>query len=1290
MARLGDVGESRCGAGGVEERRCSLRGHWAGTWRGVAGADPALAKAGGAGRGGSFRCRNCQATFPCSYPGKSRSPRTASAVSLSLDQEYSLQTQSIYSPQNRSRMRPGQAGGAPLPLPLPLRLRLVLAFSQGILSCCLAYNVGLPEAKIFSGPSSEQFGYAVQQFINPKGNWLLVGSPWSGFPKNRMGDVYKCPVDLSTATCEKLNLQTSTRIPNVTEIKTNMNLGLTLKRNMGTGGFLTCGPLWAQQCGNQYYTTGMCSDVSPDFQLSASFSPAVQTCPSLIDVVVVCDESNSIYPWDAVKNFLEKFVQGLDIGPKKTQVGLIQYANNPRVVFNLNTFATKDEMIAATSQTSQYGGDLTNTFKAIQFARDFAYSAASGGRPRATKVMVVVTDGESHDGSMLKDVIEQCNNDNILRFGIAVLGYLNRNALDTKNLIKEIKAIASVPTERYFFNVSDEAALLEKAGTLGEQIFGIEGTVQGGENFQMEMSQVGFSADYSPQNDILMLGAVGAFDWSGTIVRGTSHGYSIFPKQAFDQILQDRNHSSYLGYSVAAISTEKNVHFVAGAPRANYTGQIVLYTVNENGNVTIIQAHRGDQIGSYFGSVLCSVDVDKDTITDVLLVGAPMYMNDLKKEEGRVYLFTIVKGILNQHQFLEGPKGFENARFGSAIAALSDINMDGFNDVIVGSPLENQNSGAVYIYNGHKDTIRTKYSQKILGSDGAFRSHLQFFGRSLDGYGDLNGDSITDVSIGAFGQVVQLWSQSIADVAVKATFTPEKITLFNKNAQIILKLCFSAKFRPTRQNNQVAIKYNITLDADRYSSRVTSRGLFKENNERCLQKNMVVNQAQSCSEYIILIQKPSDVVNSLDLRVDISLENAGTSPALEAYSDTVKVFSIPFYKDCGDDGLCISDLVLDVQQLPAVQEQSFIVNNQNKRLTFSVTLKNKKESAYNTGIVANFSENLFFASFSMPADGTEVTCEVGSSQKFLSCDVGYPALKREQQVTFTINFDFDLQNLRNQASISFQALSESQEANNADNSVNLKIPLLYDAEIHLTRSTNINFYEVYSDVNVPSIVHNFEDIGPKFIFSLKVTTGSIPVSMASVIIHIPQYTKEKNPLMYLTGVHVDRAGDISCKAEINPLKLGQTSSSVSFKSENFRHTKELNCRTASCSNVTCWLKDLHMKGEYFINVSTRIWNRTFAASTFQTVQLTAAAEIDTHNPQIYVIEENTVTIPLMITKPDEKAEVPTGVIVGSIIAGILLLLALVAVLWKLGFFKRKYEKMAKNPDEIDETTELNS
>lgn len=49
------------------------------------------------------------------------------------------------------------------------------------------------------------------------------------------------------------------------------------------------------------------------------------------------------------------------------------------------------------------------------------------------------------------------------------------------------------------------------------------------------------------------------------------------------------------------------------------------------------------QIGSYFGSVLCSVDVNGDSVTDVLLVGAPMFMNELKKEEGRVYMFSVRK-----------------------------------------------------------------------------------------------------------------------------------------------------------------------------------------------------------------------------------------------------------------------------------------------------------------------------------------------------------------------------------------------------------------------------------------------------------------------------------------------------------------------------------------------------------------------------------------------------------------------------------------------------------------------
>lgn len=56
-----------------------------------------------------------------------------------------------------------------------------------------------------------------------------------------------------------------------------------------------------------------------------------------------------------------------------------------------------------------------------------------------------------------------------------VLGYYIRNNINTESLIEEIKSIASLPTEKYFFNVSEEAALSTIVGTLGNRIFNIEG-----------------------------------------------------------------------------------------------------------------------------------------------------------------------------------------------------------------------------------------------------------------------------------------------------------------------------------------------------------------------------------------------------------------------------------------------------------------------------------------------------------------------------------------------------------------------------------------------------------------------------------------------------------------------------------------------------------------------------------------------------------------------------------------------------------------------------------------------
>lgn len=54
------------------------------------------------------------------------------------------------------------------------------------------------------------------------------------------------------------------------------------------------------------------------------------------------------------------------------------------------------------------------------FHRNNAFLPQNGGRPGATKVMLVVTDGESSDGKLRDTVIEACDKQNITRFGIAV------------------------------------------------------------------------------------------------------------------------------------------------------------------------------------------------------------------------------------------------------------------------------------------------------------------------------------------------------------------------------------------------------------------------------------------------------------------------------------------------------------------------------------------------------------------------------------------------------------------------------------------------------------------------------------------------------------------------------------------------------------------------------------------------------------------------------------------------------------------------------------------------------
>ncbi len=53
----------------------------------------------------------------------------------------------------------------------------------------------------------------------------------------------------------------------------------------------------------------------------------------------------------------------------------------------------------------------------------------------------------------------------------------------------------------------------------------------------------------------------------------------------------------------------------------------------------------------------------------------------------------------------------QRGRFGSSLASPADLNGDGYMDVLIGAPLEEDGQGSIYIFNGGAYQINPTYSQ---------------------------------------------------------------------------------------------------------------------------------------------------------------------------------------------------------------------------------------------------------------------------------------------------------------------------------------------------------------------------------------------------------------------------------------------------------------------------------------------------------------------------------------------------------------------------------------------------
>ena len=104
---------------------------------------------------------------------------------------------------------------------------------------------------------------------------------------------------------------------------------------------------------------------------------------------------------------------------------------------------------------------------------------------------------------------------------------------------------------------------------------------------------------------------------------------------------------------------------------------------------------------------------------------------------------------------IDGEKMFDQA--GAAVGGAGDFNGDGLADVVIGAPLADpsgDDSGRSYVVFGKPDGAVVKLAQVTKG-DGGFaldgQQSRDYSGFCVEGAGDVNGDGLDDVLIGAYG-----------------------------------------------------------------------------------------------------------------------------------------------------------------------------------------------------------------------------------------------------------------------------------------------------------------------------------------------------------------------------------------------------------------------------------------------------------------------------------------------------------------------------------------------------------
>ncbi|KAM4558316.1 integrin alpha-6 isoform 2-T3 [Odontesthes bonariensis] len=848
--------------------------------------------------------------------------------------------------------------------------------------------------------------------------------------------------------------------------------------------------------------------------------------------------------------------------------------------------------------------------------------------------------------------------------------------------------------------------------------------------------QQGLAATFTKDYHYVVFGAPGAYNWKGVVRVEQKNNtlldlgvyddgpYEVGDAQVFDTTAVPVPANSYLGFSLDSghhITRSRGLTVVAGAPRANHSGAVVLLKKGGEASGSLLVEHilYGPGLASGFGYDVAVVDLNGDGWQDIV-VGAPQFYMKASDIGGAVYVYINMAG---QWESVKSVRlnGTKDSMFGLAVKNTGDINKDSYEDIAVGAPNDDDGAGKVYIYHGSAHGIKAKPAQILSGK----AHNIRFFGYSLAGNMDLDGNSYPDLAVGSLSDTALIYrARPVIKIWKDIKVSPQEIDLTKKTCGnyncFNVSACFYYQGNHESYNPRLTISYSVEADGDRRKLGLTSRAVFlsKSLPESDYQLNGTIDLLSRNRRNCINIKARlkgniRDKMRSISIEVSAKIIGVKRQtaknglpllmPILDSSQPSKSVTEVNFVKEgCSEDHVCRSNLMMryDLYYKERSREKLFPIdstsniyefhlNYKKKDLALQVTVTNAYgDDAYEAKLVGSFPDALSYSGI-RSSQNTPLKCNANHNGSEAECELGNP-FKRDSKIELTIILNTEHMTLdTTEIEIGLQLQTTSVQANISP--VKVKIKVIFEMALSVSSEANPSQVTFGGVVKGETGMKSEEEIGNliSYTFSINNVWKSLGPISASLHIHWPKYNKDGKWLLYLVKITSKGPEKIRCfpESEIDPLKYVKESSVSRAKREILQkerksggkisyltgRNKVLSCeREIRCVVIQCPLQGLDGTA---VELRSRLWNSTFAEeyATFSTVHLVVKASLVLHTQAQNMIlrtPDTTVTVTVSPNNPVAQYGVPWWIILVAVLAGILILALMVFLLWKCGFFKR--------------------